>query len=105
MADKHHEPDSCPSCDGMTDHHETTCPSNFDRLQNTTELSVATPAVLREIAAHFSGGGGEECAGLVQALNEIRVGLVRIARRSIEIGDPELCAELTRLGVIHDETD
>ena len=63
-------------------------------------FSVDTPAIFKEIADHFSAADNN-VPGIVMALNEIRVGLARIAIHAIEIGDMKILTELERLGCVN----
>lgn len=63
------------------------------------EFSVNTAAILKEVATHFSNNPNN-VPGIVQALNEIRIGLVRITARAIELHDEPLLKELQRLGCV-----
>jgi len=62
-------------------------------------FSVATGQLLHEIANRFSRGSNN-VPGIVFGLNEIRIRLVPIATRAIQLQDRVMIDELLRLGII-----
>jgi len=65
-------------------------------------MALEVGPFLAEIANQFGGRADDgNCPGIVTGLNILRVGLVNIAKRAMELNDSALLAELEHLGVIH----
>ena len=63
---------------------------------NKIEFSVDSASIIREAHAQFS----RTAPGLCEGLNQIRIGLARLAARAIEIEDEPMLVELCRLGCV-----
>lgn len=63
------------------------------------ELSVETAALLREVFQHFNSPNAHS-AGICEGIDQLRIGLSRIAARAVELGDEKLLAECQRLSLV-----
>lgn len=64
------------------------------------EFGLEAGSFLAEVARHFSSGAASDAPGMVMGCNELRLGLLRIAQRAIQLNDEPLLTELRRLGCI-----